>query len=404
MGGNVNCLWRRHHNLYSLYHNHHCLWSTIISICIMGNNKVKKHKNSKSGTPSPSSKPNVESLTSNANSDLNSDPISDQFPTNSGSQVPLTPKQTDLDNPLQILPDETLKSASLIQFVEGLVSKLDFVLDFCKEMKIISAQNTETLGHHDTALTHHDTALTNLVKLYETQNKQTLEINQLKESKSTLVQNNLDQALRITQLEKTVEALNNTTEKLTTRNQILQASVDDLTTLKQQVAAQSEQIETLYNDPPNMPPETIQQHTNTLNTQQFWQGELDKSVNQLVFKNLRKTPNTTNMPPKKIFIDNILAPMNLNNEDKSKVTPISVFDANKGKDTANTHVLICTFPNRHAISLIKQNAKKIPKPVRFCPKVPPQYTTTLNQFLKTQGQIRLLRDKDGIPLAKSIHT
>merc|ERR1711954_261052 len=107
-----------------------------------------------------------------------------------------------------------------------------------------------------------------------------------------LVQNNLDQALRITQLEKTVEALINTTEKLTTRNQILQASIDDLTTLKQQVATQSEQIETLYKDPPNMPPETIQQqvqeHTNTLNTQQFWQGELDKSVNQLVFKNLRK--------------------------------------------------------------------------------------------------------------------
>merc|ERR1712081_89481 len=72
-----------------------------------------------------------------------------------------------------------------------------------------------------------------------------------------------------------------------------------------------------------------------------------------------------------------------------------------GKDTANTHVLICTFPNRHAISLIKQNAKNIPKPVRFCPKVPPQYTTTLNQFLKTQGQIRLLRDEDGKPLAKT---
>merc|ERR1712112_491387 len=259
MGGNVNCLWRRHHNLNSLYHNHHCLWSTIISICIMGNNKVKKHKNSKSGTPSPSSKPNVEFLTSNSNSDLNSDPISDQFPTNSGSQVPLTLKQTDLDNPLQILPDETLQSSRLVRFAEG----LDFVLDFCKEMKIISAQNTETLEHHDITL---KTNATNLAKLYETQNKQILEINQLKESNSTLVQSSLDQALRITQLEKTVEALINTTEKLTTRNQILQASIDDLTTLKQQVVTQSEQIETLYKDPPNKPPETQQQaqeHTNT---------------------------------------------------------------------------------------------------------------------------------------------
>ena len=364
----------------------------------MGKNKVKKHKNSKSGTPSPSSKPKAELLTSNSNSDLNSDPISDQFPTNSGSQVPLTLKQTDLDNPLQTLPGETLQSSRLVWISEG----LDHVRGFCKEMKVISAQNTETLEHHDITL---KTNATNLAKLYETQNKQTLEINQLKESNSTLVQSSLDQALRITQLEKTVEALINTTEKLTTRNQILQASIDDLTTLKQQVVTQSEQIETLYNEPPNKSPETIQQqvqeHTNTLNTQQFWQGELDKSVNQLVFKNLRKTSNTTNMHPKKIFIDNILAPMNLNNEDKSKVTPISVFDANKGKDTANTHVLICTFSSRHAISLIKQNAKNIPKPVRFCPKVPLQYTTTLNEFLKTQGQIRLLRDEDGKPLAKT---
>merc|ERR1711954_182061 len=62
---------------------------------------------------------------------------------------------------------------------------------------------------------------------------------------------------------------------------------------------------------------------------------------------------------------------------------------------------ICTFSSRHAISLIKQNAINIPKPVMFCPKVPLQYTTTLNEFLKTQGQIRLLREKDGIPLAKT---
>merc|ERR1712081_17492 len=55
----------------------------------------------------------------------------------------------------------------------------------------------------------------------------------------------------------------------------------------------------------------------------------------------------------------------------------------------------------HAISPIKQNAKNIPKPVRFCPKVPLQYTTTLNEFLKTQGQIRLLRDIHGKPLAKT---
>merc|ERR1711954_258708 len=96
-----------------------------------------------------------------------------------------------------------------------------------------------------------------------------------------------------------------------------------------------------------------------------------------------------------------LAHMNLNTEDEAKITPISVFYANKGKDTTNTPFLICTFSSLQAISLIKQNAKKLPKQVRFCPRVPLQYKATLNEFLKTQGQIRLRRDKDGISLAKT---
>jgi len=107
------------------------------------------------------------------------------------------------------------------------------------------------------------------------------------------------------------------------------------------------------------------------------------------------------MHPREIFINNILNPMSLNTEDEAKITPISVFDANKGKDNASTHFLICTFSSVQAISLIKQNAKKIPKQVRFCPRVPLQYTNTLNEFLKTQGQIRLLKDKNGTPLART---
>ena len=107
------------------------------------------------------------------------------------------------------------------------------------------------------------------------------------------------------------------------------------------------------------------------------------------------------MHPRDIFISNILEPMSLNTEDEAKITPISVFDANKGKDNANTHFLICTFSSVQAISLIKQNAKKIPKQVRFCPRVPLQYTTTLNEFLKTQGQIRLLKDKNGTSLTRT---
>ena len=145
----------------------------------------------------------------------------------------------------------------------------------------------------------------------------------------------------------------------------------------------------------------MQEHINILNTQQFWQRELDKSANQLVFKNLKKTPITTNTHPKDIFISNILTPMSLNSEDEAKATPISVFDANKGKDAANNHLLICTFSSLDAISIIKQNAKKIPKQVKFCSRVPHQYTYTMNNFLRTQGQIRLLKDTNGIALSKS---
>ena len=93
--------------------------------------------------------------------------------------------------------------------------------------------------------------------------------------------------------------------------------------------------------------------------------------------------------------------MALNTEDESKATPTSVFDANKGKEAANNHLLICTFSSLDAISIIKQNAKKIPKQVKFCARVPLQYTATMNEFLKTQGQIRLLKDTNGISLAKS---
>merc|ERR1711954_265539 len=164
-----------------------------ISASIMGKNKVKNHKNSKSGTPSPSSKPKSELLPFNSNSDLNSNPISDQSPTNSGTQVPLTLKQTNLDNPLQTLPCETSQSSRLVRIAEA----LDYVQGFCKEIKIISAQNTETLEHHEPQILLN---ATNLAKLYETQDKQILEINQLKESNSTLVQNIQDQALRITLL------------------------------------------------------------------------------------------------------------------------------------------------------------------------------------------------------------
>ena len=149
-----------------------------------------------------------------------------------------------LDNPSQTLPRRNSQSSPLARIEEALN---DIKADN-KEFKVNSAQNAETLKNHSITLTTHGTSL---AALLEAQNKQQLEINQLKESNSTLAQDFLDQTLRITQLEETIEALMNTTESLTSQNQILQTAIGDLETLKTQVATQNEQIEALTNESSN---------------------------------------------------------------------------------------------------------------------------------------------------------
>ena len=158
-------------------------------------------------------------------------------------------------------------------------------------------------------------------------------------------------------MEKTVEDLTKSTEDLTAKNLNLQNTLKDIEDLKTQVTAQNDIIDTINNEQTTNSTEIIQEqvqaHIDTLNAQQYWQRELDKSANQLVFKNLEKTPHTSNLHPRQIFINHILNPMNINPEDKAKITPISVFDANKGKESASTHILICTFSSVQAMSLIK---------------------------------------------------
>merc|ERR1711942_147110 len=219
-------------------------------------------------------------------------------------------------------------------------------------------------------------------------------LNSLKQQNTALTQDLAQQSIKVTQLEKTIDDLK--ANKVDVQNVL-----KDMDDLKNQISTQNETINTLSTEQTTTSAEAIQEqvqsHIDVLNTQQYWQRELDKSANQLVFKNLEKTSHTLNLHPRQIFINHILGPMNINPEDEAKITPISVFDANKGKESANTHFLICTFSSVQAISIIKQNTKKIPKQVRFCPRVPLQYTDTLNEYLKTQGQIRLLKDKNGIP-------
>merc|ERR1711954_636398 len=173
-----------------------------------------------------------------------------------------------------------------------------------------NTKTTQTLVGHATTLTTHRNSLSSILK---TQDKQQRELNNLQNQNTTLTQDLVDQTDRITQLEKTVEDLTKSTEDLTAKNLNLQNALKDIEDLKTQVTAQNYIIETINNEQATNSTEIIQEqvqaHIDTLNTQQYWQRELDRSANQLVFKILKKTPHTSNMRPRGIFINNILEPM-----------------------------------------------------------------------------------------------
>ena len=120
-----------------------------------------------------------------------------------------------------------------------------------------------------------------------------------------------------------------------------------------------------------------------------------------MFKNLRKKPATVHQHPRTTFQEGILIPMNLSHKDQQKLTPIAVIDINKEKPTQNHHLLICTFSSLEAISLLKQNARHLPRAIKFNPRVPHQYLATMTEQLKQQNQLRMMRNKNGDPLVKS---
>ena len=93
--------------------------------------------------------------------------------------------------------------------------------------------------------------------------------------------------------------------------------------------------------------------------------------------------------------------MNLDHEDEQKLTPISAIDINKDKPAQNAHLLICTFSSMEAITLLKQNAKHLPRVIKFNPRVPHQYIPALADQLRQQTQLRMLRTREGNPLVKS---
>ena len=93
--------------------------------------------------------------------------------------------------------------------------------------------------------------------------------------------------------------------------------------------------------------------------------------------------------------------MHLHHDDEMKITPISAIDINREKPEQLNHLLICTFSSIQAITLLKLNARKLSRAVKFNARVPPEYMPKLNEHLRTQNQLRQMRNNDGNPLVKS---
>ena len=130
-----------------------------------------------------------------------------------------------LDTCVQTPPRRNSQSSPFIWIEEALNTiKADF-----HDFKQDNAKTTETLRDHAITLTTYGTSL---ASLFETQNKQQREITQLQNSNTSLTQDLLNQTHRITQLEKTVEALTISTEDLKSKNLALQNTLNDIETLK----------------------------------------------------------------------------------------------------------------------------------------------------------------------------
>merc|ERR1711954_286359 len=149
-----------------------------------------------------------------------------------------------------------------------------------EEFKTDKTNTTQTLVGHAITLTTHGNTLASILKAQE---KQQLELNLLQNQNKTLTQDLTKQKDKITQLEKTVEDLKKSTEDLTANNLNLQNALKDIEDLKNQVTTQNDTIETINNEQTTNSAEIIQEqvqaHIDTLNAQQYWQRELDKSAN-----------------------------------------------------------------------------------------------------------------------------
>ena len=183
--------------------------------------------------------------------------------------------------------------------IEDFMVRLDQKFE---DFKTDNHNTTQTLAGHATTLTSHGNTLTSILTAQE---KQQQDLILLQKQNTTLSQDLAQQKNKITQLEKTVEDLKKSTEDLTANNVDLQNALKDIDDLKNQITTQNDTINALNTEQTANSAEAIQEqvqtHIDVLNTQQYWQRELDKSANQLVFKNLEKTPHTQNLHPRQIL-------------------------------------------------------------------------------------------------------
>ena len=249
--------------------------------------------------------------------------------------------------------------------------------------------NTSKISENETQISSLQEQLSNL------QEANTLQSNQLEEIKISHRRTEDSLTNRINELE----------ASLATQTSLIEAQGQYLATTNSTLTETIKDVNDLKDNPIELSQEAINARVQEIMKQKdfeaHWQRELDKSAHKLVFKNLKKTPETTNLHPNEIFKNYILQPMNANWEDRAMMTPTAVIDLNRNKPDFNSHLLLCSFGSMEGISLIKRNASHIPRGVTFNLSVPTPYSPHLNQFLKQQKALRMIKDKDGNSLVRS---
>ena len=257
------------------------------------------------------------------------------------------------------------------------------------QMTSLVQSNTSRISENETQISSLQAQLSNLQEANSLQSSQLEEI-QISHRRT---ENSLTN--RINELE----------ASLATQTSLIESQGQYMATTNSTLTETIKDVNDLKDNPTELSQEAINARVQEIMKQKdfeaHWQRELDKSAQKLVFKNLKKTPETTNLHPNEIFKNYILQPMNANWEDKAMMTPTAVIDLNRNKPDFNSHLLLCSFGSMEGISLIKRNASNIPRGVTFNLSVPTPYSPHLNQFLKQQKALRMIKDKDGNTLVRS---